>query len=252
MDLRENYIDSENRHPWEVSRFQFFSKLVRQTLPAEKNTSVLDVGCGDGWMSLELASQLSDSRFTCWDPALTPLDLGNLNTKHPRVSFHSEKPSNRFNLILFMDVLEHAKDDFGLLKQCVENNLAPGGRVLISVPAWPFLFSAHDRFLHHHRRYTYGSATALVSAAGLHRVKTGGLFYLLLPIRLAEKCLEQWGKERPEASDSQAISQRHLGFFMRRIIKTVLWGDHFISMAISGLRIPIPGLTWWALCEKRS
>ena len=56
-------------------------------------------------------------------------------------------------VILLMDVLEHVDDDVGLLRAYAEP-ARPGTRFIVSVPAFSWLWSAHDEFLEHRRRYT--------------------------------------------------------------------------------------------------
>ncbi len=55
-----------------------------------------------------------------------------------------------------LDVIEHVEDDVGFVRDVVDGSLAPGGWVLVSVPAYQSLFSSHDRALKHFRRYAPG------------------------------------------------------------------------------------------------
>lgn len=72
-------------------------------------------------------------------------------------------------LVLIMDVLEHVDDDTGLLRQYT-SSIPHGSQVLITVPAFEFLWSGHDVFLEHRRRYTRLRIEEVVSKAGT-RVK---------------------------------------------------------------------------------
>jgi len=62
-------------------------------------------------------------------------------------------------------VLEHVADEAGALRAC-RRLLAPGGRLVVTVPAYAWLWSRHDELLGHRRRYTAGSLRAVVEAAG--------------------------------------------------------------------------------------
>jgi hypothetical protein len=80
-----------------------------------------------------------------------------------------------------MDVLEHVDDDMNFLSQYTY--LMPlEGWILITVPAFQFLWSGHDEFLEHRRRYTLGALEAMVQTAGLHIVDIRYFFGLLFPI----------------------------------------------------------------------
>jgi hypothetical protein len=101
------------------------------------------------------------------------------------------------NLILMMDVLEHVDDDIGLLKQ-FSGPMSDNANILITVPAFEFLWSGHDVFLEHRRRYTIKSLERVVYKAGLEPVKMryffGSLFPAVAGIRLLKKSLFDKGK----------------------------------------------------------
>ena len=74
VDLRERRTQT-HRHPWEVARFKFFRRLVRDhcTTPP---TSVIDIGAGDGWFAAQLRADISPSAsIVCWDAHYTTADL---------------------------------------------------------------------------------------------------------------------------------------------------------------------------------
>ena len=93
-----------------------------------------------------------------------------------------------------MDVLEHVADDKQLLKE-YSTRLAAEGRIFITVPAFMFVFSGHDLFLEHHRRYTIRSLESVLYDAGLIPIKMRYYFASLFPvvagIRLAKSMLVQ-------------------------------------------------------------
>ncbi len=91
-----------------------------------------------------------------------------------------------------MDVLEHVDDDVALIRSSMAG-ACPGAFVLISVPAFQSLFSAHDRFLEHRRRYTIRSLEAAARAAGLEIVTTRYFFALVLPLVAALRVWQRNG-----------------------------------------------------------
>jgi SAM-dependent methyltransferase len=76
------------------------------------------------------------------------------------------RPDNAFTLILMMEILEHVTDDAGLVARAAAL-LAPGGRLLISVPAHAAMWKWRDEVKGHLRRYGRPELTALVEGAGL-------------------------------------------------------------------------------------
>ncbi len=95
-------------------------------------------------------------------------------------------------LILMMDVLEHVADDVALLKYYADS-MDAGGYVFITVPAFQFMWSGHDIFLEHHRRYTIKTLETVAKKAGMTPIKSRYFFASLFPaiasIRLVEKVI---------------------------------------------------------------
>jgi SAM-dependent methyltransferase len=103
-----------------------------------------------------------------------------------------------FDLVCLLDVLEHIDEDLATLR-AVRALLAPGGKALVTVPAYRWLWSEHDEFLHHKRRYTAGELRRKAEAAGL---AVGMLSYfntLLFPLAAAARLLRLKGTAVPPA-----------------------------------------------------
>jgi len=142
----------EKEHWWFVTRQEILLRYIDRRLRLPDRTHVLDVGCGTGAL-LELLSRRFDAYGSdtapqaiafCRQRGLTRLHLGTLE------SYPASPP---FDLITMLDVLEHTEDDRGLLRETLRL-LRTGGHLLVTVPAFPSLWSRHDEMLHHKRRYT--------------------------------------------------------------------------------------------------
>jgi len=88
------------------------------------------------------------------------------------------------DLVLMMDVLEHVDDDSGLVR-LYASKVPSGAHFLVTVPAFRFLWSGHDVFLEHKRRYTLGEIEAAMRDAGLEVVKSAYYFGLVFPLAAA-------------------------------------------------------------------
>ena len=86
-----------------------------------------------------------------------------------------------FDLICMFDVLEHIDDDVASLAMVAES-LAPGGCLLLTVPAGPSLWGAHDVVLHHKRRYTRMSLMVAIEKSGLVATRVTHFNTLLFPL----------------------------------------------------------------------
>ena len=120
-------------------------------------------------------------------------------------------------------MLEHVDDDRQLLGTLVRENLTAGGHALISVPAWPLLFSSHDVRLRHERRYTPAAARMLIRGAGLEIIRSAGLFHssdLPRAVQVAREHLT--GRSEPPAD----VGQWHASAVVTALVRGSLEWTH--------------------------
>jgi hypothetical protein len=210
----------------------------------------LDVGAGDAWFAVELLARLpADASITAWDINYAPDDVGALDAANGRVTLAAERPTQRFQRITLLDVIEHVDDDHGFLAGIVDDLLEPDGVVLISVPAYQALYSTHDTALGHFRRYTPGQLRTVVEGAGLKVVAHGGLFASLLGARGLTKLRERISDPVPDWTGVGAWSG---GPMKTRAVVAALSADAAVGRVLSRRRMPLPGLSCWVLCTRAS
>jgi len=148
--------------------------------------SVLDVGAGSGFFSRAILSMPGTVSATCVDPGYAA-DRDELIGGKPLL-FRRGVDRSEADLVLMMDVLEHVDDDIGLVREYAAK-VPRGVRFVITVPAFMFLWSGHDVFLEHRRRYTLGRIEAVLRAGGLG-VERGCYFYgALFPLAAASRLI---------------------------------------------------------------
>lgn len=136
------------------------------TSRGEKDSRILDVGCGTGFLMTELASL---GEVTGVDPSERALDFCRQRgiTDVHRGSLEALPcADNQYDFVLALDVLEHVDDDAGAIRE-LERVTRPGGTIIIFVPAFQFLWGRTDILSEHKRRYTKAEMVARVEAAGL-------------------------------------------------------------------------------------
>ena len=134
VDLVERGL-SGRRHPWETARAAFFLRLLTKHGLCDEASSWLDAGAGDAWFAAQLRQQVPrDATITCWDVNYTREDVAELGRSVAGISFVAERPEQRFDRILLLDVIEHVEDDVTFLASLVDNVLREEGVVVISVP----------------------------------------------------------------------------------------------------------------------
>jgi SAM-dependent methyltransferase len=253
MDLKERHAARGRRHPWETARARHFLGVLR----GSNARRVLDVGAGDGFFAQALAER-SGASVVCFDTNYTDGHLAELAASEPRLRFVRAEPDESFDLILLLDVVEHVADPHALVRSLVARRLAPGGQVLVSVPAWGNLYTRHDVALGHYRRYTPRGLRALLEDAGLALVAAGDLFHSLLAVRAAEKLgeLARGLRSRPhqagfgEADEKIGVSDWRAPAPVTAAIEACLAVDARIGGALQRGGWRLPGLSTWALCRR--
>jgi SAM-dependent methyltransferase len=153
-DVQRHNATIEDRHWWFAARRRILRDLARE-VAAGRRLRVVDVGCGTGGNSGALAGEHDVLGV---DASAEAVELA--SARFPAARFRRETglaglcaAVRGADLVLLMDVIEHVEDDFELVS-AVAAELAPGAHVLVTVPAHPKLWSAHDEASQHWRRYT--------------------------------------------------------------------------------------------------
>ena len=197
MDAKayEQFLELERTHWWFRGRRSVYFGLLRSHLKGEKLGRVLDLGCGMGGF-LDGLSEVGEIVYP------SDIDLESLGQCGKRgypngvVSSGYSLPyqDESFDLVCMFDAIEHIEHDDKAMAE-VQRVLKPGGRILVSVPAFQFLFSNNDRIAQHYRRYTRGSLRQVFEGAGLSVERNTHanvfLFPLILPAVLAAKVVEK-------------------------------------------------------------
>ncbi len=246
--MSERFSDTAARHPWEVARARAVEDILRQHRGSF--ATVLDYGCGDGYTGEHVQDVFRVPQLMAVDVYLPAVSCG-VAPRGPGTVERSRDPSalgaRRFDLILLCDVIEHVEDDVGLLRQLSREHLAADGLAMVTVPAFQALFSEHDRFLRHHRRYSLSHLRDAVGTAGLAIVDDGYLFGSLLPARAAATAIG----DRPAAAGAEAhgIGGWDRGRLLTSMVTTALRLDNALMLGARRLGITLPGLSAWALCR---
>ena len=170
-------IDAE--HWWFAARREIIARLIERQAGLPEKPRILEVGAGTG-SNLELLMRYG--RVDAIEPddqarALASARSG-LALKGGLLPDGVELEDAAYHLIVLLDVLEHIPDDLATLA-ALRSKLAPGGRLMVTVPATPWLWSAHDAAHHHHRRYTAESLARVFRDAG-YRVRYRSHFNTVL------------------------------------------------------------------------
>lgn len=186
--------ETETEHWWFRGRRDIL-RSVLQGFALPPRARVLEVGSGTGG-NLGMLAELGCVSAIEMDATALSMSVertgGRFDIRAGRCPDQVPFDDCLFDLICFLDCLEHIQDDVGSLVR-MRALLAPGGFIVITVPAYQWLWSAHDEFHHHYRRYNRASLMECAHTAG-YRIERATYFNtLLFPLavaaRLVDRCL---------------------------------------------------------------
>ncbi len=188
--LYATYARAEDAHWWFRARRRIVAQVLdRLALPS--GASILEMGCATGG-NLDLLS-----RYGALDAV--EMDEGAVVYARSRGTaaavYQGHLPDalpdqirGSYDLITLLDVLEHIPDDAASLT-ALHDLTAPGGVLLLTVPAYRWLWSAHDVVNHHQRRYRRSELVRLIRSAGFQVERATYFNTLLFPIVAAARTL---------------------------------------------------------------
>ena len=214
VELWDAIARVERRHWWFRGRREVVASVLRERLTA--GARVLDIGCGTGFV---LERLLDD--FDAWGlepdesvraraseraaPKIRAGSTGNL----------SALAGATFDGVLLLDVLEHLDDELPALRSA-RSVLAAGGLLLVTLPAYPALWSMHDVRNAHRRRYRRVTVDRLLREAGLSPVLISHMNTRLFPLALAHRALGRLGRhssDRELAVPPRLVNEWFFGLF---------------------------------------
>ncbi|MDP9413005.1 MAG: class I SAM-dependent methyltransferase [Pseudomonadota bacterium] len=185
--IYERMAELDSRHWWFVSRRRILSDLIEREVPLPSHARILEIGCGTGH-NFDMLSRFGHVDAIEVDEgarALASRRLGREVGTAPLPALPGI-PDGHYHLIALLDVLEHIEEDRASLAS-IKHKLAPGGRILLTVPANQWMWSAHDEAHHHHRRYSKRRLARVIEEA---RLKAETITYfnsLLFPVAAAAR-----------------------------------------------------------------
>jgi SAM-dependent methyltransferase len=183
----ERMAAHDTTHWWYRARREILSDYLQRYGALPAGARILEIGCGTGH-NLPMLAQFGEIDAIEIDEiaaAKASERLGKPVGSSPLPELTGVAPGS-YDMVAVLDVVEHVEDDVAAL-QAIARLLKPGGKILITVPAHQWMWSAHDVVNHHKRRYSKGSLTALLGKAGLRARKMRWFNSLLFPVAVAAR-----------------------------------------------------------------
>jgi SAM-dependent methyltransferase len=192
-DFYTEYFELEDWHWWFIGRRRIFLRILDRYLPpaGPEGWRLLDVGCGTGTMLVCLAGYGEARGIDADEEAVRFCRRRGLENAEHVTSETLPFDDDAFNVVTALDVLEHVDDDTRMLRE-IRRVLRPGGTLLVSVPAYRFLWGPQDEISHHKRRYTARQIGARAAAAGFAERRLTYFNTLLFPPIAALRVLRSY------------------------------------------------------------
>jgi SAM-dependent methyltransferase len=205
---------AEDRHWWYRGRRRVLEDVIAG-LGLPEDARILDAGCGSGRNMIELARR----------GTVTGVEVSETSVRIARergagevvLGSMLEMPfaDNSFDLATCLDVIEHLEDDAAALRE-LRRVVAPGGSLLVTVPAYEWLWSGHDEVNHHFRRYTDRSLKRSAEEAGWQQARSTHFNALLLPVAILLRVLDRFSRKTTESSLDLWVPPEPLNWLLER------------------------------------
>jgi SAM-dependent methyltransferase len=218
--LYSTFAEVEDCHWWFVARREILFSLLRTRIHLPDDAEILDVGCGTG-ATLQALSQ----RYKAFgiDPSSLAIDQCRARGLANAAVGTLEEfpfPGKSFDLIAMLDVIEHIDDDVAAL-QLAKKLLKDGGHILLTVPAFQFLWSKHDEINQHKRRYAKRVLKECLEKSGYTVDFISYYNTFLFPLAFVERVFEKI--LRTDASIALKIPPAPLNALFTRLFGCERW-----------------------------
>lgn len=252
MDIIE-INDAAKRHPWELARAKVLTGTLLGLMKHKHRLDIADIGAGDCFFASELSRIMEQSGIAadivCFDTGYNDATKTVHGKNITKANSISESGDNVFDMVLLLDVAEHVENDRPFFEE-INGLMKDSARILVTVPAFQRLFSAHDTYMRHHRRYSRKGLCDLMGGTGYKVEKCHYFFFSLFLIRWLQKStsLKQASELDQSIASGWKFPETHIA------TKAAVWMLHVdfnVCAFLAGLNIYIPGLSVLAIAKKQ-
>jgi SAM-dependent methyltransferase len=183
----DRMAELDELHWWYRARHDVLQSLIERTVQPRPNAKIIEIGCGTGH-NFAMLSRFGKIDALEIDPAARSIAEKRLGRRVSTAELPdlTAIPRRHYDLIAALDVVEHVTDDRAAI-MALASCLKPGGKLLLTVPAHQWMWSAHDELNHHKRRYSKRGLVRLFDESSLQLQSIGYFNSLLFPLAVAAR-----------------------------------------------------------------
>lgn len=180
--------DMQFKHWWFKGRSRIVGIFLARNLPDKCKNKILDIGSGFGALIPKLKRYGSVDALEPYKEAQQVLKKSKA-TKILNLNFPAQYPKQTYDLVTMFDVLEHLENDTKCLKVIRTKLLNDGGKLILTVPAYNWLWSCHDNSHDHLRRYSKQRMLRLLAGLGYKNIRISYFVTFLFPLAMIERMI---------------------------------------------------------------
>jgi SAM-dependent methyltransferase len=242
----------EDDHWWFAGRTWSLLNMIDRIVEPDARKDILDIGCGAGNMFHHLARY---GRVVGVDNNPKPLAVARERGYDVREGEAEDLPfdGESFELVALLDTVEHCDDDMAVLRECYRV-CAPNGRLVITVPAFMWLWSHNDELNAHKRRYAASELEDKLKRIGFRVERMTYNNFFLFPMAAAMILLRREAEQEPELGsphfddESYQVEMEPAPPLLNTILKSVTWTE---SQILRWVNLPV-GTSIICIAEKPS
>jgi SAM-dependent methyltransferase len=188
------HIEEDRSHWWFRGRLAVIRAALRRALPPRR-VRLLELGCGSGNVLASLSEFGEAVGMDGHGDLVSAARAAGLDARPGRLPDDLGVPQGWADVVLLLDVIEHVDDDLATLR-AARTSVGEGGLLVVTVPAYQWLWSGHDEVLGHRRRYTAAKLRAAVERAGFTVLRVSYFNTLLFPLLLAARAAKRLRGDR--------------------------------------------------------
>jgi len=240
----------EDEHWWFATRTWAIEKWLGRPAP-HSGLEILDVGCGAGNMIHHLGDYGHVRGIEVDARPVKIAQSRGYDVQQVDATRGMPFADATFDLVTALDVVEHVDDDGAMLREA-RRVLKPNGRLLITTPAFQWLWSYNDELNAHKRRYTARELNRRLEQAGLRVRRTSYNFFLVFPLAAGMILLRNRTQRRVELSshhfqaDAYQVEMEPVSPLLNSLLRGV---GRVEAQLISAVNLPF-GTSLISLSEK--